>query len=117
MGLNDVSGAFTPWLEDITGSRTTGEYVNGRWVDDTPVTALAFRGVIQNAEPDDLIVFNEGLRTKEAIKIHTTFKLVPQIDDTTVGDTISYEGYDWIVYNVANRKIGNYYKAIAVRQG
>lgn len=114
MSINDVSAAFNGWLQVLTGVRNTGSYVDGRW---TPATSpLSFNGVIQNTVPDDLKVIEEGLRTSESIKIHTPFELVAQIADTTTGDLISYNGKDWLVHNVADRKIGGYYKAIAIRQ-
>ena len=115
MNLNDVSDAFDGWEQTITGIRTAGSYVDGRWVAGTP-SNLSFQGVIQNATPDDLKVLPEGQRTEEAIKIHTTFELIPQIGNTNTGDLISYKGKNWLVYNVAHRYIGNYHKAIAIRQ-
>jgi hypothetical protein len=115
MSLNDVSEAFDGWLEILTGERSTGSFVNGRWVK-APESGLSFNGVVQNANPDDLKVLPEGNRTDEAIKIHTTFELVPQIGTTTTGDTIFYKGFNWLVYNVAHRYIGNYHKAIAVKR-
>ncbi len=115
MILNDVSDAFDGWLQTITGTRTAGSYVSGRWVAGTP-SNLSFSGVVQNATPDDLKVLPEGQRTEEAIKIHTTFELIPQIDNTNTGDLISYKSKSWLVYNVAHRYIGNYHKAIAIRQ-
>jgi len=113
--FNDVSDAFDGWLQTITGTRNAGSYVDGRWVAGTP-SALSFSGVIQNATPDDLKVLLEGQRTEEAIKIHTIFELIPQIDNTTNGDIISYQSKNWLVYNVAHRYIGGYHKAIAIRQ-
>ncbi len=115
MGINDVSRAFKGWLEAIVGTRNTGSFVSGRWVSGTP-EALSFKGVIQNATPDDLKVLPEGNRGDEAIKIHTEFELVPQIGTATKGDLISYKGKSWLVFNVAHRYIGNYHKAIAVKK-
>lgn len=114
-GANDVTDAFDGWLETITGIRSSGQYTAGRWVPDAPV-ALSFSGVVQNATPDDLKVLDEGERTEEAIKIHTTFKLVPQIGTTNTGDILTYDESTWLVYNVAHRNIGGYHKAIAIRQ-
>lgn len=108
MAINDVTDAFGDWLESLTGTRTAGSYINGRWVDGVP-SALSFTGVVQNATPDDLKVLPEGNRNDEAIKIHTTFQLLNQ-------DIVSYKGLDWLVFNVANRYIGNYKKVIAVKQ-
>lgn len=113
--FNDVSDAFDGWLQVVSGERKTGAYISGRWVANTP-TALSFNGVIQNATPKDMKALDEGQRTEEAIKIHTTFELTPQIGNTTTGDTISYQSKNWLVVNVANRKIGGYYKAIAIKQ-
>ena len=108
--FNDVSEAFTGWLSTITGERITGAYVNGVWVPSAP-TVLSFLGVVQNTTPKDLKVLPEGGRTEEVIKIHTKFELIPQ------EDYILYDNANWLVNNVANRKIGGYYKVICTRQG
>jgi len=105
--FNDVTDAFDGWLQALTGVRDSGGYVNHRWVNsDAP---LSFNGVVQNATPKDLKVLPEGNRNDEAIKVHTTFEILEQ-------DKIDYRGSVWLVYNVADRKIGGYYKAIAIRQ-
>ncbi len=115
MAINDVTDAFGNWVELITGTRTTGSYVAGRWVDDVP-TPLSFYGVVQNAEPKDLEVMLVGDRTHQAIKIHSITRLYPQIEGSQRGDEVSYDGLTWRVYWVARRKIGNYHKSIAVPQ-
>ena len=113
MGLNNVTEAFEDWLETVTGKRTPGEYVLGRWVDGTAVD-LSFSGVVQNADPDDLVVLSEGNREREAIKIHTVFRLLPQTDGQT-GDIVYYDDDEWLVYSVARRIIGGYHKALALK--
>jgi len=115
VSLNDVSDAFDGWETTITITRTSGSYVSGRWVEDTP-KEIAIQGVVQNATPEDLKALPEGQRTTEAIKIHTTYKLIAQIGNTTKGDVVSHDNFNWIVNNVAHRGIGNYHKAIATRQ-
>jgi len=112
--FNDVSDAFDGFLQTVAGTRAGGSYVSGRWVPNAG-TSLSFFGVVQNAVPDDLKVLAEGQRTEEAIKIHTTFELIPQ-SSTNAGDVISYNNDNWRVYNVAHRYIGGYHKAIAIRQ-
>lgn len=107
--FNDVSDAFDGWLQTVTGTRNSGSYVDGRWVDAVP-TPLSFPGVVQNATPNDLKVLPEGNRGDESIKIHTQFELIIQ------SDVINYNGSSWLVFNVADRKIGGYYKAIAIKQ-
>lgn len=112
--FNDVADAFDGLLQTVTGTRSPGSYVSGRWVAGTP-ESLSFLGVVQNATPDDLKVLDEGQRTEEAIKIHTVFELIPQ-DSGITGDLISYRSKNWLVYNVAHRHIGGYHKIIAIRQ-
>jgi len=114
INYNDVTDAFSGWSEIFDGIRNSGDYVAGRWVASAPFK-FKFSGVIQNATPDDLEFLPEGNRTHEAIKIHTTYKLIPQLRDTTTGDIVFYGGLSWIVHSVANRYIGGYYKAIAIR--
>lgn len=114
MNFNDVTGAFDGWLQPLTGERTQGQYVNGRWVSGTP-SVISFNGVVQNAIPDDLKVLEEGQRNEEAIKIHTEFNLIVQ-SDTSTGDRIDYDGETWLIFNVARRKIGGYNKVIAIKQ-
>jgi len=113
--FNDVSDAFDGWLQTVIGTRNPGSFVCGRWVAGTPA-ALSFSGVVQNATPDDMLVLDEGERTKESIKIHTTFKLIPQIKGATNGDLISYDSNTWLVFNVGHKNIGGYHKAIAIKQ-
>ena len=113
--LNDVSEAFADWLEPLVATRTTGSYVSGRWVDNAPTT-INFFGVAQNASPQDLLVLDEGLRSEETIKIHTTTKLIALIEGSTKGDVVAYDGANWTVYNLADRKIGSYYRAILVKE-
>lgn len=112
--FNDVSDAFDGFLQMVYATRLGGGYADGRWVPDAGTT-LTFAGVVQSAVPDDLKVLAEGQRTEEAIKIHTTFKLIPQ-SSTAAGDIISYNNDNWRVYSVAHRYIGGYHKAIAIRQ-
>ena len=113
--INDVSDALTDWLEDLTGSRRTGSYSNGRWSTGS-ATSLSFKGVVQVATPQDLKVLREGSRNVEAIKIHTTFELLPPVDASGNGDIINYGGDTCLVHNVAHWTIGNYHEAIAVKQ-
>jgi len=112
--FNDVTVALDGWLQTITGNRSTGSYVNGRWVESYSV--ISFSAVVQNASPKDLLVLEEGMRTEETIKLHTTFELVSQVDGVSNGDKLTYLGSTYQVYNVANRQIGGYYKALAIRQ-
>ena len=114
--INDVSQAFDDWLEPLTLIRkSVGSYVNGVWVDgvNTNVNVLA---VIQNAQPNDMLLLPEGTRSTEAVKFHTTSRVytVSEVGETTA-DTFSYDGDTYIVYDVYKRRIGNYFKAIAMR--
>lgn len=113
---NDVSRALKRWQEPLEIIRKgTGSYVDGKWVDgaDTPVPIQA---VIQNANPDDLILLPEGTRTTEAVKIHTTaeVKTVSEAGETDA-DQFLYNGHRYRIYDVFDRRIGNYFKAVAIR--
>ena len=113
---NDVSRALKRWLEPITITRVAaGAYVNGEWVNGAD-SQIPIKAVVQNAQPDDLILLPEGTRSTEAVQIHTVtaIKTVSEVGATDA-DTFLYDGDTYRIYDVFKRKIGNYYKAIAIR--
>lgn len=114
--INDVTDAFSEWLEKVIGTRhSLGSFIDRRWVEG-PVGDLPFYAVVQNATPDDLKVLEEGQRSSEVIKLHTETDLIAVDEDNGVtGDTLPYQGKTWTVINVARRFIGNYHKALAIR--
>lgn len=113
--LNDVTDAFVGWLESVEVTRVVGgSYVNGRWQVGTETT-LIIEAVVQNATEEDLKVLPENLYTAEAIKLHTVTAL-NVLTDEGIGDKINYLNKTWLVHSLANRQIGGYYKAIAIRQ-
>lgn len=114
--INNVSGALLRWQEPLDIIRKdTGSYVNGEWVNGSDII-VPIKAVIQNANPDDLILLPEGTRTTEAVKIHTTSTIntVSEVGETDA-DQFDYNGSRYRVYDVFTRKIGNYVKAIAIR--
>jgi len=113
---NDVSKALLRWLEPLTIIRKgVGSYVEGEWVNGADANVI-IKAVIQNANPDDLILLPEGTRTTEAVKIHTTSEVrtVSEVGATDA-DQFIYNGRTYRIYDVFDRKIGNYYKAVAIR--
>ena len=113
---NNVSKALKRWLEPLTIVRTgPGGYVDGKWVDGVSGD-MWIKAIIQNANPDDLILLPEGTRTTEAVKIHTTTKVNTVSEAVkTNADQFNYNGFRYRIYDVFDRKIGNYYKAVAIR--
>lgn len=117
MDFVNVSQAFFGWEEDLTVLRAAeGSYANGLWSGGSP-SETTIRAHVQNANPRDLQVLPEGLRTTESIKIFskTLFKTVEEAGQTNA-DTVQYEGFNWLVHSVARRTIGGYFKSIAVRK-
>ncbi len=114
--INDVSEALLEWLEPIEIIRPgIGSYIDGKWADGIP-TPVSIKAVVQNAQPNDLILLPEGTRSTEAVKLHTTTKIntVSEVGETNA-DTFTYDGDTYKIYDVFKRKIGNYYKGIAIR--
>ena len=114
--MNDVTDAFGDWLEPIAIKRSSrGDYIDGRYVTG-PENEVPIMAVVQNTSPDDVLVLEEGKRSSESIKLHTTTDLIALSEaDSIIGDTFPYKGKTWEVANVARRFIGNYHKAIAIR--
>lgn len=113
---NDVSAAFTRWLELVEITRVgPGSYVDGAWVEGAP-GPVEIKAVVQNANADDLLLLPEGTRTSEAIKIHTVSKVKTVSEDgETNADTFPYDGDTYRLYAINKRKIGNYFKAVGIR--
>ena len=113
---NDVSRALLRWLKPLTIIRKgAGAYTDGVWVNGAD-TNVPIKAVIQNANPDDLILLPEGTRTTEAVKIHTTSEVmtVSEVGETDA-DQFLYNGRRYRIYDVFEREIGNYFKAVAIR--
>lgn len=114
--INDVSRALTRWLAPLDIIRKDiGSYVKGEWVNGADTTVV-IAAVIQSAEPDDLILLPEGTRTTKAVKIYTTSSIqtVSEVGETDA-DQFDYDNSRYRVFDVANRKIGKYFKAVAIR--
>ena len=113
---NDVSKALARWTEKIELTRfSSGTYVDGVWVNGSSAI-IQINAVVQNAQADDLILLKEGTRSTEAIKIHTTAKVktVSEYGESNA-DVFLYNGRTYKIYDVFERKIGNYYRAVAIR--
>jgi len=112
----DVSEAFDGLLQSVTLYRPgAGSYVNGKWVGGTATTPT-IQAVVQNATPDDMLTVPEGLRSEEAIKLHSADPLRSVVEvGKTNADQVTYDGAKWLVQKVFNRRIGGYYKAVAMR--
>ena len=114
--MNDVTDAFGDWLQTIKINRSaTGTFTDGKYVAGSK-SEVNIRAVVQNTSPDDVLVLEEGKRSTESIKLHTTTDLIALSEaDSIIGDTFLYKGKTWEVANVARRFIGNYHKAVAMR--
>lgn len=115
--MNDVTDAFDPdWEVPLLISRVAaGSYVDGKWVDGAAGN-VDVSAIIQVARDDDLMVLPEGLRTEEAIKLHTRSLLQGVSEDAQItADTFDYRGKPWRVIIAADQAIGHYYRAIAIR--
>lgn len=114
----DVSDAFDGWTQGITITRKAagGSYVDGLWVE-TSTSTFIISAVVQNANPDDMKVLPEGLQSSVVIKLHTVTALrTLSEEDESNADIVTYDGFSWLAHSVAARKIGGYYKVLAIRQ-
>jgi len=115
--MNDVTDAFDPdWEVLLQVTRVAaGSYVNGKWVDGA-ASNVNIKAIIQVARGDDLLVLPEGLRTEEAIKLHTRSLLqgVSEADGVSA-DTFIYRNKPWRVEVATDQAVGYYYRAIAIR--
>jgi len=114
--INDVSRVLLRWQEPLVIKRVgVGDYVDGVW-DNGATSDIDIFAVVQNATQDELILLPEGTRTTESVKIHTItqVKTVSEFGETDA-DTFQYNGFNYRLFDVFDRKVGNYYKAVAIR--
>lgn len=95
MGIDALAG----WETELSVTTTTGEYVGGRWEENTPTTYTT-PGFVRPASPRDLQLLPEGLRETEAISIITLVELMPLREEgnpTGRGDVVTYNGRNYRV--------------------
>lgn len=115
----DVSEALEEFYESVTLKRKTAgsRDANGDWVNGT-LSTTTIQAVAQSLTANERIALPEAVRSKETVKFHTTTEL-KTVDEValTDADIITYQGTDWLIYQVFNRMTnGGYYKAIGVKQ-
>jgi len=113
----DVADAFDPdFMTDVVITRhASGSYVDSVWVDGS-TSNIDIQAVISQPTPDELKVLPEGLRTEGSIKLHSISLLQGVSEENkNLADTFTYRNKPWRIYHVFDQAIGNYYKAIAIR--
>lgn len=100
--------------------REGGQYVKGVWQANSPVSLIISASIQPVAKSTDTLMMLEGDRSKEAIKIYTTSKLLARVEGSSPveGDLISWDGKVYEVMKVVEYKMGilNHTKAIAVKK-
>lgn len=78
-----------------------GVYVDGRWVDGTPVADVEIKASVQPATSRDLLRLPEGLRTRATVAVITDDDLRTANESLRVeADRIVHLGEEWEVVQV-----------------
>ena len=97
-----------------------GEYVKGVWKDGTSSSITIKANVQPVIRSYDTILLPDGDKSKEAIKIFTTFELrqVQAGESPIAADVILWEGREWEVKKSVTWRMGilNHTEALAVRK-
>ena len=113
---------FTLTVRRPTETIDTGQYIDGVWVPGTEGTVtnpdFTIQTSVQPASGKDLEVLEEGLRTKEILKIYPTTELKAVDQHNNIeADIVEYNGNDYKVINVKAYQNGiiNHYKCLIMR--
>ena len=107
------------FAQSFTVMRSKGEFVNGRWTEDTP-TSIAMYGVILPVQGVDLIQAAEADRTKGLLEFFSTQPMYITRRETSTmeagtSDTIVWHGSTYIIHNIKDYSDFGFYSAIATR--
>jgi len=96
----------------------SGYIVKGRY-QETPPQEVNIKASIQPVSGKDRMMLPEGIRSKEIIKLYTTFLLqTDNAEGSTKSDVVVYNGCRYDVITVEDWTVdGGYYKAVAARSG
>jgi len=115
----DVRDAIADISQEIILKRQPkGAYSSqGRWIDQ-PIEEIKINASVQVASSEDLIGLDEGLRTRETIKIYTTnFVKTGNVEKQTQADVIVWQGKEFEIVKVEDWSVlGGYYSAIAAKR-
>lgn len=88
---------------------TAGSYVDGRWVEAAPETAVEFRASIQPTSGRELMLLPEGQRAKDNVTIYTETELqVAKPEQSIKGDRVTYAGRTWEVQKAYAWNLNDY---------
>lgn len=99
----------------------TGRWEKGKWVEVTPEEPLTFEGNVQPLRYHEIIQMPEADRTKEWIKIYTTYTIKTSQEpspDGVVADHIEWNGKNFKVMSVQTYEMGvlDHTKILAARE-
>lgn len=96
----------------------TGFYVEGRY-QETPPEEVAIKASVQPVSGQDRMMLPEGIRSKEIVKIYTTYLLkTASAEGSIKADVVIYNGCRYDVTMVQDWTVdGGFYKAFAARSG
>lgn len=108
----------------LTIDRTTdgtGEYVDGRWVASDDKERICIEANVQpQLTNKELYLLPEGDRTKDCVKVYTTFTLRGRREGSShiSADTFKWDGYTYEVVVAHTYQMGvlNHTKALCVRK-
>lgn len=104
------------YAQKFTVYRSSGDWVNGRWTENTP-TQIEMTGVVSVASQKEFGAVPEGDRIKGWMVFHSVEEIFVTRDSSekATSDKIMWNGEYYRLFNVWNYKDYGYYKAIGQR--
>jgi hypothetical protein len=106
----------TGFVQTYIVERSSGDWVNGRWTEETPVQ-ISVAGVVSVAQEKDLQPLHLGDQIKGAMIFHSVQPLYVTRAGTVQGtsDIIIWNGQRWRLLSIGDYSDYGYYKAIGER--
>jgi hypothetical protein len=117
--IYDVTEAFDGLMWDAILHRgSTGQYVDGVWISDTSLDATIRVHIQPINDGTDIELIPDGFRDKEIVEVWSEEKLIPYSKEgQRVSDVIQDDSGRYRILTCKDwKKIGGYYRSLAVKE-
>jgi len=103
----------TAYVQSFVVYRSSGQFVNGRWVENTPIQ-ITMQGTVVAASEKEIIALPEGDRIQGSMVFHSTQELFPTRSNGT-SDKILWNNQLWKLFTLGDYGDYGFWRMVGVR--